>query len=515
MSPRIYSINSNTGRILKSGNEWTSIGTTLYLFHTSKNGYHRRIMSDACAKGFSSVRCVLMFEGITSVENILQDDKPWEAVESVLKLGVEMDMAVTVEVVSALLTWIDRKNENPYSEEFDELFDYVIRRSVSQFSEYSSLFLVTILNEVLPYRSAGFQSDQMFRRLLKSADLYKTLAPTLLIGSGGLLHMGIKSGGIVSFVKVPWLENPVPYWEAVYTAPNIDICMLHIYSTVEKITNNNSEWSNVKDYTRFCRINKRAFIVDEFGLKLSYVKYPEDKTIAVNEANVFLKAIGNVLTNLQSTENNIDDLPSMLQYWNLSINAQGYDWYPTYTPEVFDTFEEIFEDDIGYQMMSKKTRKYSFNPWRKSNAIILQQVFSKEYEYDSNFKTEKILSVSVANVKNVKQVCAEIFVDPKVNIPNNILFRFNLKIRDLDTGRLLYRQQDFSSWRQNQIVPVVDTDNIKQKQYIFARLNQDFNENLFGDNFEIEWVDVVLTKFVTPFSTRGSFQIRDLKLLIY
>ena len=95
---RLYSVNSTTGRILKSKQKFTSVGATLYLFHTANDGYHRRIMSDACAKGFSSVRCVLMFEGSASIE----DDGPWDAVESVLRLGEEMDMAVTVEAVSAL-----------------------------------------------------------------------------------------------------------------------------------------------------------------------------------------------------------------------------------------------------------------------------------------------------------------------------------------------------------------------------------------------------------------------------
>ena len=114
--PRLYSVNTTTGKILKSGQPWTSIGATLYLFHTSTDGYHRRIMSEACAKGFSSVRCVLMFEKAASIE----DDQPWDAVESVLKIAEEMDMAVTVEAVSALTSWLERKQEEPYDEKFDE-----------------------------------------------------------------------------------------------------------------------------------------------------------------------------------------------------------------------------------------------------------------------------------------------------------------------------------------------------------------------------------------------------------
>ena len=166
--PRIYTVNPANGRILKSGVDWTSIGATLYLFQTSTDGYHRRIMSEACSKGFTSVRCVLMFEGAAAIE----DDVAWDAVESVLKLAEEMDMAVTVEAVSALTSWLERKEEHPYADKWDEMYDYVIGRSVKQFSSYSSLFLVTVLNEVIPFRGAGFEPDPMFRRLLPCAKLY-------------------------------------------------------------------------------------------------------------------------------------------------------------------------------------------------------------------------------------------------------------------------------------------------------------------------------------------------------
>ena len=517
--PRLYSINSTTGRILKSGKEWTSMGATLYLFHTSVDGYHRKIMSDACAKGFSSVRCVLIFEGAASIE----EDAAWDAVESVLKLGEEMDMAVTVEVVSALISWLERKNEHPYEEKWDGLFKYVISRSVKQFSQYTSLFLVTILNEILPFRGAGFEPEPMFRRLTLSAALYKKKDPYLLVGSGGLLHMGSKSGGRVTYVKVPWIDNgekSVPYWEGVYSAPNVDIGMLHIYSSTDKINNNQSEWDNVKYYNNFCNEGYgRAFIVDEFGLKLSFVKTPEEKPIAEKEAKQFLKAIGKVLQKLQSVENNVSELPSMLQYWNLSLNSQGYDWYPLYLTEAFQSFEDVFEDEVGYSMPNKKTRKYSFNPWQTKNTVALQKDSLKvDYEYPPNFKAEKILSVSGMNTKKVKQVVAEVFVDPKRSVPTNILFRFQLKIRDLTTNRLLFRTQDFSSWRQNQVIPMPETDKNKEKQYIFARLGLDFSENLIDrddDKFQVEWVDIYLVKFKTNTTLKGRFEIKDLKLITY
>lgn len=517
MSSRLYSVNASNGRILKSQNEWTSIGATLYLFHTSKDGYHRRIMSEACTKGFTSVRCVLMFEGAANIE----DDTPWDAVETVLKLAEEMEMAVTVEAVSSLTSWLERKNEHPYKEKFDELYDYVISRSVKQFAGYSSLFLVTILNEVLPFRGAGFEADPMFRRLLKSAELYKKKAPDLLVGSGGLLHMGPASGGRVTYVQVPWIENgnkTVPYWKAVYTAPNVDIGMIHIYSSTDKIQNGKSEWSNVRDYTAFCQKKGRAFIVDEFGLKIDYVQVPEDKPKAELQAIQFLQTIGVELTDPSSIHYpNIEGLPSMLQYWNHSINAQGYDWYPTYSPEVFDTFEEVFED-IGYSMPNKKTRKYSFHPWVTWKAVVLQELFKKEYEYPPNFKAEKLLSVSAKETKRVKQIVAEVFVDPTKSVPSSILFRFQIRIRDLTTNRLLYRTQNFSSWRQNQVVPMLDTNKKKEKQYVFARLGKDFSENLVDkdeDRFQVEWVDVYMTKFVTNTSSKGAFEIRNLKLLTY
>ena len=516
--PRLYSVNSSTGKILKSGRQWTSIGATLYLFHTSKDGYHRRIMSEVCTKGFSSVRCVLMFEGAASIE----DDPPWDAVESVLKIAEEMDMAVTVEAVSALTSWLQGKQEYPYDEKFDELYEYVISRSVKQFSEYSSLFLVTILNEVLPFRGAGFEPDPMFRRLVQCANLYKKKAPNLLVGSGGLLHMGPKSGGRVTYVKVPWIDNgdmSVPYWEAVYTAPNIDIGMIHIYSSIEKINNQQSEWDNVRTYTKFCKDHGRAFIVDEFGLKIDYVQVPEDKPKAELQATTFLQSVGNVLVgDVKHNNNNMQELPSMLQYWNNSINAQGYDWFPTYTPEVFDTFEEVFEDEVGYMMPNKKTKKYSFSPWQTKNTVIINKLFQKEYEYPPNFKAEKLLSVSGKNTKRVKQIVAEIFVDPTRSVPTNILFRFHVRIRDNTTNRTFYKTQNYSSWRQNQVVPMPNTNKNKDKQYAFARFGLDFSENLIDreqDRYQVEWVDVYMTKFNTNTTLKGFFEIRNLKLITY
>ena len=515
---RLYSVNCSNGRFFKSGREWTSVGATLYLFHTSKDGYHRRVMSEACTKGFSSVRCVLMFEGSASIE----DDAPWDAVEGVLKLAEEMDMAVTVEAVSALTSWLERKNEHPYEEKFDELYEYVISRSVKQFSQYTSLFLVTILNEVLPFRGAGFDPDGMFRRLLKCAELYKQKDRNLLVGSGGLLHMGRKSGGRVTYVRVPWIdegEKLVRYWEAVYTAPNIDIGMIHIYSSTKKINNQESEWNNVRQYTEFCRENGRAFIVDEFGLKIDYVKVPGDKPKAEKQAIEFLEAIGRELTDPSSVHvSNIDGLPSMLQYWNHSINAQGYDWFPTYSPKVFDTFEDVFEDVVGYSMPNRKTKKYSFIPWKTRKTVVLQDLFKKDYEYPPNFKAEKLIGISGEKTQRVAPIVAEIFVDPTKSVPTSIVFRFQIRIRDLNTNRVLYRVQNFSSWRQNQVVPMPDTDRVKDKQYAFARLGLDFSENLMDkseDRFQLEWVDVYMTKFQTNTVLKGSFEIRNLKLLTY
>jgi hypothetical protein len=508
--PRIYTVNPANGRILKSGVDWTSIGVTLYLFQTSTDGYHRRIMSEACSKGFTSVRCVLMFEGAAAIE----DDVPWDAVESILKLAEEMDMAVTVEAVSALTSWLERKDEHAYDEKWDELYEYVIGRSVKQFSSYSSLFLVTVLNEVIPFRGVGFEPEPMFRRLLQCAKLYKKKAPTLLVGSGGLLHMGKESGGRVPYVKVPWLEDgsvSVPYWQGVYTAPNVDVDMLHIYSTVEKILDSKSEWSNVVDYTSFCKKNGRAFIVDEFGLKLDFVTIPKDKPKTEQQAKLFLQAVSSTLRG-----NGIGDLPQVLQYWNHSINAQGYDWFPTYTPEVFDTFEEEFED-VGYFMPNRKTRKYSFNPWQIRNVVVLHERFGKEYEYPPNFKVEKVLSVSGKETKQVKHVVAEVFVDPTKSVPTNMLFRFQLKVRELNTNRVFTKVQKVDSWRQNQVVPMPEQNKPRDKQYIFARLALDFNENLMKDDnpFQIERVDVYMVKFKTNTTLKGYYVIRNLKFITF
>jgi hypothetical protein len=457
-----------------------------------------------------------MFEGSAAIE----DDTPWDAVESVLKIAEEMDMAVTVEAVSALTSWLERKQEHPYDEKFDELYKYVVSRSVKQFSEYSSLFLVTILNEVLPFRGAGFDADPMFRRLVQCAKLYKAKAPNLLVGSGGLLHMGPKSGGRVAYVKVPWIDSgnmSVPYWEAVYTAPNIDIGMVHIYSSTEKIENGQSEWGNVRSYTQFCKDHGRAFIVDEFGLKLSYLRVPDAKGVIEIEATDFLESIGNVLV-VDNNEKNSGGLPAMLQFWNLSINAQGYDWFPTYTPKVFDAFEDVFEDQLGYSMPNKKTRKYTFNPWQTKNTVVLHELLQKQYEYPPNFKTERLLGVSGQGIKRVKQVVAEIYVDEEQSVPSSILFRFNLRLRDVTTNRILYRTQNYSSWRQNQVVPMPDTNKNKDKQYAFARLGLDFSENLMdkdNDRFQVEWVDVYMTKFKTNTAVEGYFEIRNLKLITY
>jgi hypothetical protein len=508
MCDRLYTVNPTTGRILKNGKEFESVGATLYLFQSADDGYHRKVMSEACQNGFTSVRCVLIFEGCSDIEL----DEPWNRVESVLKIGEEFDLAVTVEVCSSLISWLETKQEDPYDEKWDDLFAYVIERSVDQFSEYTSLFLVTILNEVLPYRGAGFEPDPLFRRMAICANMYKSLNAQLLVGSGGLLHLSRKSGGRPASVTVPWIGNgntKVPYWEAAYTCPSVDIGMIHIYSSTAKILDNQSEWDNCEKYTQFCKDNQRAFICDEFGLKLETVTKPKERDAVQKQGIAFLEAIGTILSP-QTLR------PSMCQMWNLSPNAQGYDWWPEYTPQLFsDGFEDVFEETLDYPMPNRRVKQYTFKPWGKKS-VLLSESNSCKYDFPAGYKSTKLVSLSGRNTEGVKQVVAEISMPLNANVPGSITFRFSLKLRDMRTNRVVFRVQTFSSIRQNLVVPCPDVTKPKDKQYIYARLSRDFSENLNTpeEQYKVEWVDLHAVKFRTGNPVEGTFEIKNLKLLL-
>ena len=435
------------GQLFKSNKKWKSIGCTLYMYHSGNKAYQRQLLVRASEVGFTSIRCVLCFEGKEEYD----DDSAWSSIESVLKLADEMDFAVTVETISSGLSWLQRKGHTGYEPEFDDMFKYIVNRTIEQFENYQSLFAVTILNEVLPFPGAGFEWDPMSRRMQMCSNAFKKKCPELIIGSGGLLHMGPKSGGRVAMVNCDWIDNgekKVPYWEAVYSYPKIDMGMIHIYSTIEKINEGNSEWTEVKKYVQYCLKCEKSkpFIIDEYGLKIDYISEPKDKKKSEKEGLDFLTTASNALTGN----------PSMVQFWNFNQTSQQYDWWPTYFTALFKGFH-FWKDKVNKLI----PRNYIlYDNWDKNDRIYLLNILKTiDYDLPTSFKVIKLLSVSgnglpIGLKKNqVQFVGSNYIMNENLNVPSSMVVKYKLRLVHKTTGKKKILIQNSTSWRQNFIIP--------------------------------------------------------------
>lgn len=145
---------------------------------------------------------------------------------------------------------------------WDQLVDFVTSRRNSVNGKLyladPTIFAYTILGEVIPISS---QLNAIVNLVSHVSTRLKMRDSNHLVGSGGLLHMSLYSG----------YYNPYPYWQDVYSQPNVDFCMMHVYQDPKATlpinqTAQASEWTQLGVYASFCKSLGKPFIVDEFGL---------------------------------------------------------------------------------------------------------------------------------------------------------------------------------------------------------------------------------------------------------
>ncbi|KAI3643295.1 hypothetical protein MP228_012850 [Amoeboaphelidium protococcarum] len=272
-----------------SGLQYKSVGASLYPYWVGTlNDYAYRLMLTAVANGITSFRAVLIFEQNNRVADpgALWSDYIWRPLDSLIYQASLLDTRVTVEL-SGLANWMENVQLDPFSATnyylWDQLVDFVGNRTNTysgiKYTEDPTILMFTVLGEVQP--SPRSKQAPIFALLQRVAARLRSLDKKHLIGSGGLLHMSSFSG----------YNDPVTYWKTIYSDPNVDVCMIHVYQDPNKVLLSNgafakSEWDNLATYASFCRDLGKPFVVDEFGLNFDaysrsrgteYIKYAFDK----------------------------------------------------------------------------------------------------------------------------------------------------------------------------------------------------------------------------------------------
>lgn len=446
-----YTVENNKFYKLVKGEkkEFKAIGATLYPGHARSKGYLERCITNGIRHGNHTLfRSVLMFEGFKG-ENPINSPN-WSKVKGLLQLGKKYKVGIIVEVVGALLSWYEKQGKNAFLPEYDHIFEDVIKKACRLFKSFtsSSLFCFTVMNEFGPYQKNQQFFNFVYRRLQLNVALIKKYSDnSILIGSGGLLHLSDKSGGLPKpFVTCPWISHgktKQAYWEGIYSHPDIDFNMIHIYSPTKKILENNSEWSNLQYYVEYSHARNKPFVVDEFGHKLT----SEDPT---KEGNAFLNAVEQQLEKIPC-----QSLPSFICQWNFSVNSSGFDWWPEYNKHksFFKAFKQLrttyFPSDDGV-----KPRPNTFQLIKKVQNIDIEEVvfsrtipakkLSKYFILKHQFEEPLPLDKHEGLCCSVSKIEKDAF---------NLSIRFHLVLLNTLTNERKNYMQVWGSLDQNKLIP--------------------------------------------------------------
>jgi hypothetical protein len=501
--------------------EFRSLGSTLYPAHSGSGGVIERAITNGILHGKHTLfRSVLMFEGYKG-SNPLKANS-WKSVKTMLQIGKKYNVGITVEVGSALISWLERQNKNPYDEEFDKMFEDVIKKACKMYRRFatSSLFAFTIINESGPYKKKQEHFDSLFRRMQLSAALIKEHGKNeILVGSGGLLHLSQKSGGIPKpFPSCPWINNGETkqvYWKGVYTCPGVDFNMIHIYAnSIATIESNNSEWSNLESYYNFCSQHGKPLIVDEFGMKLQSRDEVKNVAQITVEGISFLRAIQKQLAKIP-----IEKVPPIIEFWNLNSTCGGFDWWPESSyhnslfVKEFQDLKKLFfassEKDVDFNPKTfqlEKTQKvialdstlhiesYHF----KAKKLGKQNIYVKEFSEPISLLASDGICFSITN-----------------KIPEdhfNMKIRFHLGLQStLQPNEKKKVSQSWNSLKQNDIIPT------SQKNEMFVDFSwgdiQEFgSEGLRKGHFVMESIRLELICLSPKNDTSGNLTIKNIRL---
>ena len=489
-----------------------SFGATLYPAHSKSKGWIERCITTSLKKGGQAMiyRMVLIFEGYTDMD--LLKAPGWDSVKHALELGEKYSVGITVELGSSVISFLQERGENPYDEKWDSTFEAVMKKGCEMYGTYSSLFCFTVMNEFGPYGKSQAYFDSVFRRLKITASLIYTFSNnSILVGSGGLLHLTDKSGGDSQPVFCEWIDDGKtkrPYWEGVYSCPCVDFNMIHIYAnTIEKIENDKTEWSNLNNYHDFSAKYGKPMIVDEFGHKLP-INVPQSQI--VKEGKQFLNAVDRALFRLEEKKR-----PSIIKLWNLNSTGQGFDWWPESNVELFKVVKrmrkthfntsnsgvsftpKVFQLDTTEKLLDETSTLVEYIC--PAEELTKKIIYNKVYEEEVDLNNEKYHGV-----------CASI--SSKIPHDNyNLTVRFYLKVQHKQTQKITFVLQDWKAIKQNDIIP-----NYKKNELFADFTFGDFQKfgitGLLTKNYLLKGMKIVLICEKPKKEVKGEFTLINIRL---
>jgi hypothetical protein len=493
-----------------------AFGATLYPAHAKSPGWIERCITTGLRKGGQHMiyRMVLIFEGYNGLDILKAPG--WNTVKQALELGISYNVGITVELGSSLISYLEKKGENPYDKKWDSLFEKVIKKGCEMYGNYSSLFSFTVINEFGPYRKPQAYFDLVFRRLKSTGTLIKHFSNnTILVGSGGLLHLTEKSGGNPPPVTCEWIDDGKtkrPYWEGVYSCPSIDFNMIHIYANeIEKIENDETEWSNLETYHDFSAQYGKPMIVDEFGHKL-----PLDapQKVIVEEGKRFLNAVDGALSRL-----NKEKVPPIIKFWNFNSTSQGFDWWPEFSAnkplfaimkkmrrEYFATHNsgtslkpKVFQLDTVEKLLDESHTLVEYTC--PANKLTQKTVYNKVYEEGVDLDNEKFHGLCASISSKIP------YDNYRLKLRMYLLTK-NKRHRHKGTKFLL---QGWETLRQNDIIPTYDRNEMFV-DFTFGDIREFGTTGALTKHYLLCGVKLVLICNKPKKEVKGAFTLTNIRL---
>lgn len=249
------------------GQEFRGIGMCNYPFSFGNLDYVTRTTRRAKAAGVTLIRCCLTFDNDFAKWN---DEQLWLKTDWLLKVCADENMHVLIDLSGFRSPITEGLNEDcwaassyPY---WDDLVDFVTARvnpfTGKAYRDDPVIFQWLISGEPVPYGFTGdIHNDSRDVNVIEDLLLHvaarlRTQDPNHLISAGGLLHM-----------SVPLDRHGRPYWQTLWSSPNIDCGAIHIYlSDYTQLPG--GSWSNLATYKGFCDQIGKPFVLEEWGIDI-------------------------------------------------------------------------------------------------------------------------------------------------------------------------------------------------------------------------------------------------------
>lgn len=288
------------GQFTLEGKPYKALGFTSYQLCVgnwkSDRAQAERVFRAAKAHGLRLFRATsIVFEfGDPKLDDHL-NEATWTKIDTLIDVARSLDMKVIVDV-STILYEVGRSQKPPLdvTDEanwplFKRVFDFVPNRRNTVngrlYKDDPTIFGYSILGEIVPF---GIQKDKEGNPDLKNesrdpnayeglihraAAELKSQDRNHLVNAGGLLHMA-PDGPVKD-------RTGKPYWQTVWSDPNVDFASIHIYPDWDPILKKGplpiqkgqiplpmGDWKNLPTYKKFADGIKKPFMVEEWGLPI-------------------------------------------------------------------------------------------------------------------------------------------------------------------------------------------------------------------------------------------------------